>query len=343
MKRIASILTLAFLVLPAYVARAQTSPEAAPPPPETGMASGILVDASTSKILWAREDQTPRAPASLTKILTALVVIENAKLSASAVITPEARQAPGGRLYAELGWTFTIEDLLWGLLLQSGNDAAVALGQAVAPDLASFMKMMNERAHKIGAVSSTFLNPHGYDEPGHMTTARDLALITVAAMRNPIFANMVGTQSHKIRWGDGQPRIISNHNKLLWRYPDTVGVKTGFTADSGHSLASAVRRNGATLVLITLNSPDHYAESIALYDWAFLNLPALRANPTGIIQTAKPARRTLDTGLKIIEIDPTLVRSGGDATPWSAPLLVPILSGALALLLGTLVIRRRTA
>ena len=307
------------------------------------MSSGILVDASTSKILWAREDQTPRAPASLTKILTALVVIEKAKLSASAVITPEARQAPGGRLYAELGWTFTIEDLLWGLLLQSGNDAAVALGQAVAPDLASFMTMMNERAHKIGAMNSSFLNPHGYDEPGHMTTARDLALITMAAMRNPIFAKMVGTKSHKIRWGDGQPRIISNHNKLLWRYPDTIGVKTGFTDDSGHSLVSAVNRNGATLVLVTLDSPDHYAESIALYDWAFPNLPALRANPTGIIQVAKPARRTLNTGLVIIEIDPTSVRSGGDAAPWSAPLLVPILSGALALLLGTLVIRRRTA
>lgn len=343
MKRIASILTLAFFVPPAYVATAQTSPEVAPPPPETGMASGILVDASTNKILWAREDQTPRTPASLTKILTALVVIENAKLNASAVITPEARAAPGGRLYAELGWTFTIEDLLWGLLLQSGNDAAVALGQAIAPNLDSFMKMMNERAQKIGAVNSTFLNPHGYDEPGHTTTARDLALITMAAMRNPTFANMVGTKSHEIRWGNGQPRIISNHNKLLWRYPDTIGVKTGFTEESGRSLASAVKRNGATLVLLALNSPDHYAESIALYDWAFPNLPALRANPAGIIQTARPARRTLDTGLRIIEIDSTSVRRGGEQAPWSAPLLVPILAGALALLLGTLVIRRRSA
>lgn len=342
MKVLASGLTLALFALLPTSAAAQTSIETAPPPPVTGMASGILIDASTKKILWAREDQTPRAPASLTKILTALVVIENAKLNATAVITPEARTAPGGRLYAELGWTFTIEDLLWGLLLQSGNDAAVALGQAVAPDLDSFMKMMNDRARKIGAVNSTFMNPHGYDQPGHTTTARDLALITVAALKNPTFAKMVGTKSQQITWGDGQPRIISNHNKLLWRYPDTIGVKTGFTDESGHSLASAVRRNNTTLVVITLNSPDHYAESIALYDWAFPNLAALRANPAGIIQEAKPARRTLDTGLKIIEIDPTLVRGSVGAGPWSAPLLVPILSGALALLLGTLVIRRRT-
>jgi len=345
MKRIASILIAALVMLPPAAASAQTSLlEAAPPPPVTGMASGILLDASTSKILWSRDDQTLRAPASLTKILTALVVIENAKLNATAVITPEARNAPGGRLYAELGWTFTIEDLLWGLLLQSGNDAAVALAQAVAPDVDSFVTMMNARARKIGAVNSTFLNPHGYDQAGHATTARDLALITMAAMRNPTFAKMVATKSHEIRWGEGQPRIISNHNKLLWRYADTIGVKTGFTGAAGHSLASAARRDATTLILVTLNSPDHYGESIAIYDWAFPNLASLRANPIGIIQTAKPARRTLDTGLKIIEVDPTLVLGNqGVEAPWSAPLLVPILAGALALLLGTLVIRRRVA
>lgn len=219
----------------------------------------------------------------------------------------------------------------------------MALAQIVAPDLDSFMKMMNERARKIGATQSSFLNPHGYDQPGHTTTARDLALITMAAMRNSTFANMVATKSHSITWGDGQPSIISNHNKLLWRYPDTIGVKTGFTDESGHSLASAVNRNGATLVLIALNSPDHYAESIALYDWAFPNLPALRTNPAGIIQSPKPARRTVETGLRIIEIDPSTIRNNAQATPWSAPLLVPALAGMLALMLGTVIIRRRVA
>lgn len=183
-------------------------------------------------------------------------------------------------MYAEEGWRFTMRDLLWGLLLQSGNDAAIALAENASPDgsVEGFMAMANALASRLGADSSNFVNPHGLDAQGQVSTARDLALITQAALENPRFVKMVSTKTHNVAWGDGKPHTFINHNKLLWRYEGTIGVKTGFTNQSGPSLISAVRRDGSTLIAVVLGSGDHYGESIALYDWAFANLDELRAS-----------------------------------------------------------------
>ncbi|MGH9198343.1 MAG: D-alanyl-D-alanine carboxypeptidase family protein, partial [Acidimicrobiia bacterium] len=150
---------------------------AASPQPPIGAASGVLVELETGKVLWSKEHASVRAPASLTKIMTALVVLENAKLDDMAPITGEARAVDGGRMYAEVGWNFSVEELLWGLLLQSGNDAAVALAQKVGGEggYARFVEMMNAKAVEIGTQSTAFKNPHGLDEVGHVSTARDLA------------------------------------------------------------------------------------------------------------------------------------------------------------------------
>ena len=159
----------------------------------------------------------------------------------------------------------------------------MALAQKVSPDgtVAGFARLMNERARELGAVHSSFLNPHGLDAAGHVATARDLAIITAAAMRNPTFAAMVSTIHHNIPWGDGSTRELTNHNKLLERYPGTIGVKTGFTSGAGPSLISAVERGDRTLIAVVLDAPGqtHYEESMALYDWGFTNLPALLAHP----------------------------------------------------------------
>ncbi|HEY8200512.1 MAG TPA: serine hydrolase, partial [Actinomycetota bacterium] len=204
---------------------------AVPPPPHLGMAAGILVDTASGKVLWSHDADVARPPASLTKILTALVVLDRANLDDNVTVTPEARGVDGARIYVEAGWVMPVRDLLWGLLLESGNDAAVALAQKVSPDgtVWGFAKLMNERARELGAVHSTFVNPHGLDAPGHVATPRDLAIIATAAMRNPTFAEMVSTIRHSIAWGDGSTRELTNHNKLLERYPGTIGVKTGFT------------------------------------------------------------------------------------------------------------------
>lgn len=316
----------AALVLRGAGAFAQSSLGAPVPPPAVGPASGILVDLDNGKILWSHDDQTPRPPASLTKMITALLVLERTKPSEEVVITREARYAEGGRIYVEEGWTFSVEEMMWGLLLESGNDAAVALAQKASPDgtLEGFVRLMNERSKQIGALASSFTNPHGLDAPGHATTARDLALIATAAMRNESFAQIVTARTHQITWGDGSTRTFINGNKLLSRYAGAIGIKTGFTNEAGRALASAVRRDGTTLLAVVLDSPDHYQDSIVLYDWAFANLPVLQANPIGIIRPAqlKAAAHDPVRGLEVVQYDPGAERTPNDG---SAILVVPLL------------------
>ncbi|MGQ0679906.1 MAG: D-alanyl-D-alanine carboxypeptidase family protein [Actinomycetota bacterium] len=317
----AAILAIGCLTPSAALAQA-----ALPGEPATTMASGILIDLEANKVLWSKDAEAARAPASLTKVLTALTVLEHAgSLQDTAVISETARNAAGGRMFAEQGWTFTIEDLLWGLMLQSGNDAAITLAEKISPDgtVAGFMKLANAKAVELGALRSSFMNPHGLDEPGHMSTAKDLAIITAAAMQNPVFARIAGSKTHNVPWGDGKPHMFINHNKLLWRAPGAVGVKTGFTDDAGNCLISAVQRHGSTLVAVVMGTPHHYADSIALFDWGFANLGTLNASSAEVM--VKPASATpaqpVDRGLVV-----TQTSSGG---------LGKVLLPALALLVLT--------
>lgn len=332
------LVALAMLVAGAAPAPALQAPQISPAP-SVGMAAGMLID-NAGGVLWARNAEVSRPPASLTKILTALVVLERANLEDRVRISREARNVSGARMYLEEGSELSVRDLLWGLLLASGNDAAVALAQKVSPDgsVRDFARLMNEKAASLGARSSTFTNPHGLDEPGHLASAKDMALITQAAMRNPTFATMVAAPEHAITWSDGSSRNLVNHNKLLSRYPGAVGVKTGYTSGAGSSLASAVSREGRTLIAITMGSPNrrHYEESMALYTWGFANLSALLAAPTerleGLRAPVEIAGRDLtvaaskgstlgNNGLAIVQIAP-------GAEPKSVPkrLLPPALA-----------------
>lgn len=339
-----AIAMVATSVAPALASGAAPEPAQAPP---LGMSSGILVDFTSGKILWAKDDESPRPPASLTKVLTALVVIRHAKLDDRVVITPEARQAPGGRTYAEAGWTFTVRDALWGLLLQSGNDTAIALAQKVSPDgsIDGFARMMDATAKELGATHSHFVNPHGFDEEGHLSTARDLALITIAALKDPVIAEMVATRVHQVPWGDGTMHTYINHNDMLVRYAGTIGVKTGFTAGAGRSLISAVRHGNDVLISVVMNSPDHYAESRSLYDWSFANLGGLRAHPIGVL-TRSPRNELIrgeTSSLPAVEqLQPEVLakeEEGRHAT--SGPLLAPIIALLIALAAAS-VFRRRS-
>ncbi len=266
---------------------AQASEAPAPPPaPATTMQAGVLLDMESGKVLWSRDEGGIRAPASLTKVMTALVALENSPLDKPGVISHAARNAPGQRMFAEEGWTMPVGDMLWGLMLQSGNDAAIALAETISPDgtVEGFMKIANARAAELGAKDTHFTNPHGLDQPGHQSTARDLALITSAALNNPTFTEIVSSKTHAVPWGDGTNHLFINHNKMLWRYPGTMGVKTGFTSDAGNCLISAVHRDGHTLIAVVMGTPAHYADSTALYDWGFANLAALNASSTSTIR-----------------------------------------------------------
>jgi D-alanyl-D-alanine carboxypeptidase len=347
MKILAKTVCLIALFAFALPAAAQ---EPAPPPP-TAMAAGTLID-DQGKILWASNDETPRAPASLTKVLTALVVLERGSLDDTAVITPDARSVGGSSIYAEEGWTFSVRDLLWAMLMQSGNDAAIALAHRLSPNqtVEGFVNLMNEKARALGARNSNFRNPHGLDEPDHYSTARDLAIIAMEALKNPVFAEMAASQTHEITWADGTPHLLTNHNKLLWTYQGTVGIKTGFTRDAGHSLASAVHRDGRTLIAVVLGSPDHYGESIALYEWAFPNLSWLGANGSklrppklGDAQAANsapsiPDGQAADSAPSIPELirdDARVASRNSGNLPWVEALVAIGIAAAVALLLRT--------
>jgi len=257
------------------------------------VSAGILVDPTNGKVLWSVNENQPRSPASLTKILTALVVLDRSDLAATVTITQADYQTPGANTYARPGWTYSIDDLLWGLLLVSGNDMAIALARTVSPDgtVSGFVRLMNSEAASLGATSTAMMNPHGLDAPGHVSTARDLALLTMAAMKNPTFASIVGSVRHAIPWDGGvHAHLLVNHNRLLTLYPGTIGVKTGYTSDSGHSLASEVTRDGHTLLAVVLDakSPGGYNDSIALYNWGFANLDVLEARAAEVIVPATP-------------------------------------------------------
>jgi D-alanyl-D-alanine carboxypeptidase (penicillin-binding protein 5/6) len=244
------------------------------PAPTVGAAAGILLDASDGSILWEKNSRARRAIASTTKILTALVVLEEAE--PGEVVTASARAEAVGAddpLITELelvrGEQMTVENLLYGLLLPSGSDAAVALAEHVGGSIAGFAGLMNERAREAGATDSNFTNADGLDDPNAYSTAYDLAQITRAAMANAEFRKIVATPRYQIpRTGPG-PREVVNRNELLGRLNGANGVKTGNTRSAGRTLVASAQRQGEERISVVLGSPDPFGESGALLNFGF--------------------------------------------------------------------------
>lgn len=249
---------------------------AAPPPevvywpgareegPRLGARAAILLEVSTGTILYARNEHQRRAPASTTKIVTALLAVERGGLDEPVQVSPQAAGTRGSSAHLRAGQTLSLLDLLHAMMLPSGNDAAVAVAEHLAGSVPAFARLMNQRVRELGARNSLFQNPHGLDAAGHYSTAYDLALITRTAMTYPVFAQIVRTREHRTEGGHW-----SNTNRLLWSYEGTVGVKTGTTSDAGHCLVSAANRDGLELLSVVLASPDRWSESTRLLEWGF--------------------------------------------------------------------------
>lgn len=283
MKFIALWLATAVLVLAPAQAAAQAPPPSPPEttvvptsqaPPAVAAAAGILVDASDGSILWEKNSRQRRAIASTTKIVTALVVLENAE--PDEVVTASARAEAVGAtdpLVTELelvqGEQLSVEHLLYGLLLPSGSDAAVALAEHVGGSVEGFAGMMNDRARQAGAVDTNFTNADGLDDPGAYSTAWDLAQITRAAMANADFRRIVATPRFQIPRASGAPRNVVNRNELLGRLEGATGVKTGNTRNAGRSLVASALREGEERISVILGSPDPFGESSALLNFGF--------------------------------------------------------------------------
>jgi D-alanyl-D-alanine carboxypeptidase (penicillin-binding protein 5/6) len=234
--------------------------------------SAILMDYTTGQILYQKDSYRQCPPASTTKILTALLALERGELHQKITASSTASHTEGSSIYLSTGETHTLEELLYGVLLSSGNDAAVAVAEGLAGSEARFAEWMNEKAAAIGAKSSSFQNCNGLPKEGHYTTAYDLALITRYALKNPVFEEIVRTKKKDILWpGRAQNKVLYNHNKLLWRYQYADGVKTGYTRKAGKCLVASATKDGQRLVSVVFNSKQIYDDSQKLFNYGFTN------------------------------------------------------------------------
>ncbi len=234
--------------------------------PLTSATADILIEASSGTVLHEKNADQHMRIASTTKILTGIVVLENCGVNDKVLVGNDFPAIEGSSIYLKRGEELTVLSLLYGLLLESGNDAAVALAIYTAGSVEAFAALMNRYAESLGCRNSCFKNPHGLDQEGHYSTARDLALISAAAMKNKTFRDIVSTKHIAL---DG--RYYRNHNKLLWMCPGTIGIKTGYTKSSGRSLVSCTERDGMRLVCVTLSAPDDWDDHTNLYNWAYSN------------------------------------------------------------------------
>ena len=232
----------------------------------------VVMDADSGELLLNENGDILMEIASTTKILTAITVIENADIFMTASIPTSAVGIEGSSIYLRQGEKWKVLDLLYGLMLRSGNDAAVALAEITAGNVGKFVALMNETAQKAGAKKSCFTNPHGLHDEQHLCTATDLAKITAYALKCPIFAEIVKTKTHHaVKEVNGAKEQVTfyNKNKLLYSYPNAIGVKTGYTKHSGRCLVSAAEKDGRRLICVALNVYDTYGVSKANFDRYF--------------------------------------------------------------------------
>ena len=241
-------------------------------PFKTNAKSTILIDMDSMKVLYAGNVTERLGMASTTKIMTALVVLDMLPLTKKITIPKDAIGVEGSSIYLLEGETLTTEELLYGLLLESGNDVATALAIAACGDVDSFVEKMNQKAIKLGLKNTHFSNPHGLSDDNHYTTAEDLAILTAVAMKNRKFREIVSVKKKSISYnGVENGRVLVNHNKLLNTFDGAIGVKTGYTKATGRCLVTAVRRNMQTLIAVTLDCSNDWSIHKQLHDWGFTN------------------------------------------------------------------------
>jgi serine-type D-Ala-D-Ala carboxypeptidase (penicillin-binding protein 5/6) len=251
-----------------YPTALETPVPSADPPRITGE-SGALGELDQGTMLWARRGRARRPIASVTKIMTALLVLEETRPGEVATASAEAASQSGAELGMKAGERLPVRDLLLALMLQSANDAAVALAEHVSGTVDAFVADMNRRARELGLGDTRFASPNGLDDSGY-STARDLVALSTEAFDQAGFARIVATRFHRIPDPNGDPRRIQNRNALLWLYPGAVGVKTGYTSAAGFCLVAAADREGLSLVAVVLDAPDEaFSDAAAILNHGY--------------------------------------------------------------------------
>lgn len=238
--------------------------------PDVSASQAVLMDLDSGEVLFAKEAHERRPIASITKIMTALIAVESGKMEEEAVVSRKAIYTEGSSIYLEQGEKIKIKDLVYGLMLRSGNDAAVAIAEHIGGSEEGFVCLMNEQARWLGMDNTNFMNPHGLDHEEHYSTAYDMALLTKEAMNNEMFREVSGTVSY-----------LSENRSYSWRnkhrlvtgyYSYSTGGKTGYTSKSGRTLVTTAEKNGSQLIVVTLNGPNDWNDHISLFEWGFEQL-----------------------------------------------------------------------
>ncbi len=232
--------------------------------------TAVLLESDSNTALYCKNAEQTMTMASTTKIMTALLTLENADLNSEITVTEEMVAVEGTSMGLLPGDKVSVRELVYGMLLPSGNDAANTAAYVVSGSIPEFANLMNEKAAVIGMTNTHFVTPSGLDAEGHYSTAYDMALLGSYAIKNREFFNICSTKSIRVDYGNPPySRTLTNHNKLLSMYDDCIGIKTGFTKKSGRCLVSAAERDGVTLVAVTLNASDDWNDHIEMFEYGF--------------------------------------------------------------------------
>lgn len=264
----------------------------------TSATSAILMDADSGRVLYEQNADKRMLIASTTKIMTALVAIRDGDLSDTVKVSRNAAYTEGSSMYLKEGERLTLETLLYGLMLCSGNDAAVAVAEHVGGSVERFVQRMNETAKELGLTATSFANPNGLDAETHYSTARDMARLACAAMENETLRRIVSTKSVTIGG-----RTMTNHNKLLSYQEGCIGLKTGYTKAAGRTLVSCAEKNGQRLVAVTLQDGNDWADHQMLFDYGFFAYPACRGAVLGQVVTRNSVENGLEREVPLVAAD----------------------------------------
>ena len=273
--------------------------------PSVSAKAAALYQPDTDSFLYLKNADERLPMASTTKIMTALLSLEELDLKGNIVIDERAVGIEGSSIYLKSGEIINALDLIYAVMLQSANDAAAALAYKISGSIEAFAELMNDRAKKIGLKNTNFTNPHGLDNKDHYTTARDLALLTAEAYKNSDFKAVASTYKKEIESSD-KTRILVNHNKLLKSYDGCIGGKTGYTKKSGRCLASAAERDKLTFICTTIDAPDDWRDHTEMLDYGYSLLEARQLAYIGEFKFTIPVINGEDTELSVLNTDETI-------------------------------------
>jgi D-alanyl-D-alanine carboxypeptidase len=259
--------------------------------PVVNATAAVLINASNGEVLFTKNANKIMAPASTTKIMTAILAIEKGNLDKEIRVSRNAAAKPGSSMYLHRGEVQTLRSLLYGLMLASGNDSATAIAEYIAGSEPNFAGMMTRKARQLGMKNTQYKNASGLPAVGHYTTAYDMALLARYCLKNPTFAEIVQTKVAALPSSrSSYRRTLTNHNKLLWQYPYTTGIKTGYTRRAGKCLVASADQSGVGLISIVLKSDSMYNDSIQLFDFGFRKMAPASAIEDQSQDTSVPER-----------------------------------------------------